>query len=78
LHWYITIVTRRCRDSSRWWHIILLRTSLLGRGRTISYNPSFLIFFVTVTRSPSSNQSSFPSRKVLIFDPEGVNSPWPL
>jgi hypothetical protein len=41
----------------------LLRTSFLGRGRTFSYNPSSFIFFFCGTRSPSSNQSSFPSRK---------------
>jgi hypothetical protein len=40
LHWYTTVVTWRCRNSSKWWHIILLRTSL-GRGRTFSYNPLF-------------------------------------
>jgi hypothetical protein len=62
LHWYITIVTRRRRNSSKWWHIILLRTSFLGCGRTFSYNPSSFIFFAD-TRSPFSNQSSFPSKK---------------
>jgi hypothetical protein len=59
LHWYTTVVTWRCRNSSKWWHIILLGTSL-GRGRTFSYNPLF--FFFAGTTSPSSNQSSFPSR----------------
>jgi hypothetical protein len=40
--------------------------------------PLFIFFFFTGTRSPSSNQSSFPLRKVLIFHPIGANSPWPL
>jgi hypothetical protein len=44
LHWYITVVTRRRRGPSKWWHIILLRTSFLGRGKTFSYNPSSFIF----------------------------------
>jgi hypothetical protein len=65
LHLYTTVETRRCRNSSKWWHIILLRTSFLGRGRTFSYNPSSFIFFFAGTRSPSSNQSYFPSRKIL-------------
>jgi hypothetical protein len=65
LHWYTTLVIWRRRNSSKWWHIILLRTSFLGRGRTFSYNPSSFIFFIAGTRSPSSNQSSFPSRKSL-------------
>jgi hypothetical protein len=31
----------------QWWHIILLRTSFLGRGRTFFYNPSsFIIIFL--------------------------------
>jgi hypothetical protein len=34
LHWYTTIVTWRRRNSSKWWHIILLHTSFLGRGIT--------------------------------------------
>jgi hypothetical protein len=34
----------------------------LGCGRTFSYNPSSFIFFAD-TRSPFSNQSSFPSKK---------------
>jgi hypothetical protein len=76
LHWYITVVTRRRWDSSKWWHIILLRTSSLGRRRSFSYNPSLLFFFAG-TRSPSSNQSFFPSKKVLTFLPKGANSPWP-
>jgi hypothetical protein len=67
LHWYTTIVTRRRRNSYKWWHIILLCTSFLGRGRTFSYNPPAFIFFFTGTRGPSSNQSSFPQEKVLIF-----------
>jgi hypothetical protein len=50
----------------------------LCRGKTFSYNPSSFIFFFAGTRSPSSNQSSFPSRKVSIFHPEWANSPWPL
>jgi hypothetical protein len=77
LHWYTTVTTRRRRNSSKWWHIILLRTSFLGRGRTFSLNPSLLFFFAD-TRSPSSNQSSFPSRKVLIFHLIGENLLWPL
>jgi hypothetical protein len=76
-HWYTTVVTRRHRNSSKWWHTILLRNSFLGRGRTFSYNPSSFIFFAS-TRGPSSNQSSFPTRKVLIFDPIGANLLWPL
>jgi hypothetical protein len=58
LYWYITVVTQWRRNSSKWWHITLLRTSFLGRGR-ISHNPSSFIFFFAGTRSPSSNQSSF-------------------
>jgi hypothetical protein len=27
----------------QWWHIVLLRTSFLGHGRTFSYNPSFFL-----------------------------------
>jgi hypothetical protein len=72
LHWYTTIVTWRRWNSSKWRHIILLCTSFLGHGRSFSYNPSLLFFFAG-TRSPSSNQSSFPSRKVLIFHPIGAN-----
>jgi hypothetical protein len=34
-----------------------------------------LLFFFAGTRSPSSNQSSSLQEKVLIFHPEGVNSP---
>jgi hypothetical protein len=49
----------------QWWHIILLRTSFLGCGKTFSYNPSSFIFCFAGTRSPSSNQSSFPQEKVL-------------
>jgi hypothetical protein len=45
LHWYTTVVTQRRWNSSKWWHIILLRTSFLGRGRTFSYNPSSFIFY---------------------------------
>jgi hypothetical protein len=45
LHWYTTVVTWRCRNSSKWWHIILLRTSFLGHGRTFFYNPSSFINF---------------------------------
>jgi hypothetical protein len=37
-----------------------------------------LLFFFTGTRSPSSNQSSFPQEKVLIFHPKGANLLWPL
>jgi hypothetical protein len=44
LHWYTAVVTRRRGNSSKWWHIILLRTSFLGRGKTFSYNPSSFIF----------------------------------
>jgi hypothetical protein len=66
LHWYTTVVTWRCRNSS---NIILLRTSFLGRGRTFSYNPSSFIFIAS-TRSPSSNLSSFPSRKSLNLQPD--------
>jgi hypothetical protein len=40
--------------------------------------PSSFIFFFAGSSSPSSNQSSFPSRKVLIFHPEGVSLLWPL
>jgi hypothetical protein len=65
LLWYITVVARRRRNSSKWWHIILLRTSFLGWGRIFSYNPSSFIFFFVGTRSPSSNQSYFLSRKSL-------------
>jgi hypothetical protein len=36
LHWYTTVATRRRRNSYKWWHIILLRTSSLGRGKTFS------------------------------------------
>jgi hypothetical protein len=46
LHWYITVVSRRRLNSSKWWHIILLCTSFLGCGRTFSYNPSSFIFFL--------------------------------
>jgi hypothetical protein len=42
----------------------LLCTSFLGHRRSFSYNPSLLFFFAG-TRSPSSNQSFFPSRKSL-------------
>jgi hypothetical protein len=77
LHWYIIVVTGRRRGSSKWWHIILLCTSFLGHRRSFSYNPS-LLFFFTGTRSPSSNQSSFPSKKILIFHPIGANLLWPL
>jgi hypothetical protein len=44
LHWYIPVVTRWRRGSSKWWDIILLCTSFLGRGRTFSYNPSILFY----------------------------------
>jgi hypothetical protein len=77
LHWYTTVVTWRRRNSSKWWHIILLHTSFLGRGKTFSYNPSLLFFFAG-TRSPSSHQSYFPQEKVFIFLPKRANSPWPL
>jgi hypothetical protein len=69
LHWYTTVVTRRHRNSSKWWHIILLRTSL-SRGRTFSYNPFSFIFLLTNLLSPQE--------KDLIFHPEGAISPWPL
>jgi hypothetical protein len=65
LHWYTTVVTWRRRDSYKWWHIILLCTSFLCRGWSFFYNSSSFIFFFAGTRSPSSNQSSFPSRKRL-------------
>jgi hypothetical protein len=38
----------------------------------------FLFFFFAGTRSPSSNQSYFPSRKILNLHPEGVSLLWPL
>jgi hypothetical protein len=66
LHWYTTVVTWRCWNSSKWWHIMLC-TFFLCRGRTFSCNPSSFIFFFAGTRGPSSNQSSFPSRKSLNF-----------
>jgi hypothetical protein len=65
-------------DSSKWWHIILLCTSFLGRRRTFSYNPSSFIFFFPGTRSPSSNLSSFPSRKRLNLRSDRANLLWPL
>jgi hypothetical protein len=78
LHWYTSVVTRRRQNSSKWWHIILLRTSFLGRGRTFSYNPSSFIFSSPAQEVlPLTNLLS-PQEKVLIFNPEGVNSPWPL
>jgi hypothetical protein len=69
LHWYTTVVTWRRRNSSRWCHKILLCTSFLGHRISFSYNPT-LLFFFTGTRSPSSNQSSFPQEKVLTFLPK--------
>jgi hypothetical protein len=36
LHWYTTVVTWRRRDSPKWWHIILLRTSFFCHRRTFS------------------------------------------
>jgi hypothetical protein len=76
LHWYTTVVTRRCRNSSKWWNIILLHTSFLVYGRTFSYDPSLLFFFAG-TRSPLTNLLP-PQEKVLIFYPIGANLPWPL
>jgi hypothetical protein len=73
LHWYITVVTRWRRGSS----ITLLCTSFLGYRRSFSYNPSLLFFFAG-TRSPSSNQSSFPSRKSLNLPSDWGNLLWPL
>jgi hypothetical protein len=58
LHWCTTVVTWRHRNSSIWWHIILLCTFFLCRGRTSIILP--LLFFLTDTRSPSSTKSSFP------------------
>jgi hypothetical protein len=78
LHWYTTVVTWRHRDSSKWWHIILLCTSFLVHGRNFSYNPSSFIFLFADTRSPSSNLSSSPQEKVLTFHPIGANLLWPL
>jgi hypothetical protein len=78
LHWYTTVTTRRRRNSYNSWHIILLRTSFLSCGRTFSYNSSSFIFFFASTRSPSFNQSFFPSRKSLTLLPKGANSAWPL
>jgi hypothetical protein len=75
LHWYTTVVTRRCRGSSQWWDIIWLCTSFLGRGKTFSYSPSLLFFFFAGTRSPSSNRSSSLQET---FHPIGANSLWPL
>jgi hypothetical protein len=77
LYWYTTVVTWRHRNSSKWWHIILLCTSFLGHRRSFSYNPSLLFFFAG-TRSSSSNLSSSPVEKVLTFLPEGVSLLWPL
>jgi hypothetical protein len=79
LHWYTTVETRQRRNSSKWWHIILLRTSFLGRGRIFSYNPCSFIFFSSPAQEvlPLTNLIS-PQEKVLIFNPEGVSLLWPL
>jgi hypothetical protein len=79
LHWYITVVTRRRRNSSKWWHIILFRTSFLGRGRIFSCNSSSFNFFSSPAQEvlPLTNLIS-PQEKVLIFNPEGVSLLWPL
>jgi hypothetical protein len=50
---------------------------LLGRGRTFSYNPSSFIFLHRHKKS-FLRPIFFPSRKSLIFHPEGANSPCPL
>jgi hypothetical protein len=54
----------------------LLRTSLLGRGKTF-YNPSLLFFSPAQEVIPLINLSS-PQEKVLTFFSKGANSPWPL
>jgi hypothetical protein len=50
----------------------------LGRGRTFSYIPSSFIFLFAGTRSPSSNQSCFPSRKSLNLQSGRGKFLWPL
>jgi hypothetical protein len=42
LHWWPSVITWRCRDSSVWWHIVLLYTTPLRRGGSLLYNSSLL------------------------------------
>jgi hypothetical protein len=77
LHWYTTVTTRRHRNSYKWWHIILLRISFLGRGKTFSCNPSSFFSSPAQEVLPLTNLLS-PQEKVLIFHPIGANLLWPL
>jgi hypothetical protein len=69
LHWYTTVVTWRRRNSSKWWHIILLSTSFLGRRRSFSYNPS-LYFSSTAQEVLPLTKHLSPQEKVLTLPSE--------
>jgi hypothetical protein len=43
LHWWPSVITWRCRNSSVRWHIVLLCTFLLCRGGSFFYNYSSFI-----------------------------------
>jgi hypothetical protein len=77
LHWCITVATRRHLNSSKLWHIILLLTSFLGRGKTFSYNPSSYFSSPAQEVLTLTNLLS-PQEKVLIFDLIRANLLWPL
>jgi hypothetical protein len=66
------VVIWRRQNSSKWWHIILLCTSLLDHRRSFSYNPSLSFPSPAQEVLPLTNLLS-PQEKVLTLRSERGN-----
>jgi hypothetical protein len=63
LHWWPSVITWRCGDSSERWHIVLLCTSILHRGGSLLYNSSSFIL-------PCRHKESFLQQNFLPLNEE--------